>query len=335
MASIKDVATLAGVSTATVSRALSQPDKVAEETRKRVLKAVKASGYQVNTAARQFRRQRTETVLVVVPNIGNPFFSNIIQGIESFAHQNNYRVVLCETDSSDSEAQSYANYMRQRHADGAILLTAQGVENLIANSADIPVVMACEYLPDFPCPTVRIDNVKAAQDATAHLLDLGHKRIAYINGPSGSPLSKDRLKGYHRALKSAGVSAEKGLILTGDYTPESGYRCAQQLLSATAPPTAIFAASDPMAIGIMRAAAECGFEIPQDLSLVGFDDIRFADFMTPRLTTIHQPRELLGSTAMAQLLQLLQGTTATQDTVLAHQLMVRKSTNKPPVRKRR
>ena len=329
MTTIKDVAAMAGVSTATVSRALSQPDKVTEETRERVLQAVKASGYKMNTAARQFRRQRTETVLVLVPDIGNPFFSNIIQGIESCAQQHNYRVILGETDTGSSEAESYTGYMRQQHADGAILLTVQGVENFIAENAGIPVVMACEYLPASPCPTVRIDNARAAEDAVAHLLELGHQRIAYINGPAASPLSIDRQKGYHAALQSAGIAVDQELIVQGDYSPESGYVCAQQLLAMSAPPTAIFTASDPMAIGVIRGAGECGCRIPEDLSLVGFDDIRFAEFMTPSLTTIHQPRELIGQTAMQQLLLLLDGATAQQDSVLKHELVIRESTGKP------
>jgi LacI family repressor for deo operon, udp, cdd, tsx, nupC, and nupG len=329
MATIKDVAAMAGVSTATVSRALSEPGKVTEETRERVLQAVKASGYKMNTAARQFRRQRTETVLVVVPDIGNPFFSNIIQSIETCAQQHNYRVVLGETTTGSSEADSYASYMRQRHVDGTILLTAEGIENFIAEDAGIPVVMACEYLAQSPCPTVRIDNLRAAEDAVNHLLELGHRRIAYINGPAASPLSKDRLKGYQHALKSAGIAVENELLTQGDYSPGSGYLCAQQLLALDHPPTAIFAASDPMAIGVMRAASERRCQIPQQLSLVGFDDIRFAEFMTPGLTTIHQPRELIGSTAMEQLLQLLDGTTPQHDTVLQHELVIRESTAKP------
>jgi LacI family repressor for deo operon, udp, cdd, tsx, nupC, and nupG len=333
MASVKDVAALAGVSTATVSRALSQPDKVAEETRDRVMQAVKACGYRMNTAARQFRRQRTETVLVVVPDIGNPFFSNIIQGIESCAQQHNYRVLLGEADSGSSEAESYAHYMHQQHADGAILLTVEGIENFLAEDARTPIVMACEYLPKSPCPTVRIDNARAAEDAVLHLLELGHTRIAYINGPAQSPLSKDRLRGYRRALKSAGIEVARELITQGDYSPGSGYVCAHQLLALDSPPTAIFAASDPMAIGAMRAARERKLKIPQQLSLVGFDDIRFAEFMTPGLTTIHQPRELIGSTAMEQLLQLLQGGTPEQDKVLAHKLVIRESTDKPKPRK--
>ena len=329
MATIKDVAAMAGVSTATVSRALSEPDKVTEETRERVLQAVKASGYKMNTAARQFRRQRTETVLVVVPDIGNPFFSNIIQSIEACAQQHNYRVVLGETDTESSEADSYAGYMRQRHVDGTILLTAEGIENFVAKDAGIPVVMACEYLAKSPCPTVRIDNVRAAEDAVNHLLEFGHKRIAYINGPASSPLSKDRLKGYRRALKSAGISVENELLTRGDYSPGSGYLCAHQLLALDHPPTAIFTASDPMAIGVMRAANERRCKIPEQLSLVGFDDIRFAEFMTPGLTTVHQPRELIGSTAMELLLQLLDGTTPQHDTVLQHELVIRESTAKP------
>jgi len=335
MPSIKDVAAQAGVSTATVSRAMSQPDKVADKTRERVLKAVKSCGYKMNTSARQFRRQRTETVLVVVPDIGNPFFSNIIKGIETCAAQHNYRVVLGETGTGASEAQSYAGYMHQQHADGAILLSAEGAENYITHSSDTPVVMACEYLPKFPCPTVRIDNARAAQDATSHLLELGHRRIAFINGPTPSPLSKDRLKGYRRALKSAEIAIEKELIVVGDYSPESGYRCTRQLLAMATPPTAIFTSSDPMAIGAMRAAGECGQKIPRDLSLVGFDDIRFAEFTTPSLTTIHQPREQIGSTAMEQLLQLLQGKKPRQDSLLAHELKVRESTAKPKTRKHR
>jgi len=329
MTTIKDVAALAGVSTATVSRALSQPDKVTEETRERVLQAVKSCGYKMNTAARQFRRQRTETILVLVPDIGNPFFSNIIQGIESCAQQHNYRVILGETDTGRAEAESYAGYMRQQHADGAILLTVDGVENFIADNTNIPVVLACEYLPVSPCPTVRIDNTQAAEDAVAHLLELGHRRIAYINGPAASPLSIDRLRGYRSALQSAGITVEQELIVQGDYSPESGYACAKQLLAMVTPPSAIFAASDPMAIGVMRAAGECGCRIPEDLSLVGFDDIRFAEFMTPSLTTIHQPRELIGSTAMQQLLLLLDDTTPQQDSVLEHQLVIRESTGRP------
>jgi LacI family repressor for deo operon, udp, cdd, tsx, nupC, and nupG len=329
MASVKDVAALAGVSTATVSRTLSQSDKVAEETRERVMQAVKACGYRMNTAARQFRRQRTETVLVVVPDIGNPFFSNIVQGIETCAKKHNYRVLLGETDSGGSDAESYAHYMHQHHADGAILLTAEGIDNFFNEDADIPVVMACEYLPKSPCPTVRIDNAQAAEDAVCHLLGLGHKHIAFINGPANSPLSKDRLKGYRRALKAAGIEFDNKLIARGDYSPDSGYVCAHQLLALDEPPTAIFAASDPMAIGVLRAANERDIKIPQQLSLVGFDDIRFAEFMTPGLCTIHQPRELIGSTAMAQMLKLLDGETPEQDKVLTHQLVIRESTAQP------
>lgn len=218
-----------------------------------------------------------------------PFFSNIIQGIETCAQQHNYRVLLGETDSGSADAESYAHYMHQHHADGVILLTAEGIDNFVGEGADIPVVMACEYLPKSPCPTVRIDNAQAAEDAVSHLLGLGHKDIALINGPANSPLSRDRLKGYRRALKSAGIELDTKLIARGDYSPDSGYVCAHQLLALDQPPTAIFAVSDPMAIGALRAANERDIKIPQQLSLVGFDDIRFAEFMTPSLCTVHQP----------------------------------------------
>jgi LacI family repressor for deo operon, udp, cdd, tsx, nupC, and nupG len=329
MASIKDVANQAGVSTATVSRALSLPDKVSEKTRQRVLRAVEKTGYRMNAAARQFRRQRTDTILIVVPDIGNPFFSNIIQGIEAEAQQHGYRVVLGESGASQKDSTSYAAYMQQRHADGAILLSVDGAEEFAADSQDMPVVMACEYLPNSPFPTVRIDNSKAARDAVSYLAGLGHRRIAYINGPPVSPLCKDRLRGYKQAMKAAGLAIEAGWIAAGDYSPESGYQAARELLQLKNPPTAIFTASDPMAIGAMRAATELGKNIPRDLSLIGFDDIRFAEYMSPSLTTVHQPRELIGKTAMLKLVKLLAGETVADKAILEHELIIRESTGKP------
>ena len=334
MASIKDVAKLAGVSTATVSRTLSMPEKVSERTRMRVLRAVEDIGYRLNTAARQFRRQRTETILVVVPDIGNPFFSNIIQGIETEAQRQGYRVVLGESDSSQRDTASYAGYMRQQHADGAILLSVDGAEEFATESQNMPVVMACEYLPKSPFPTVRINNSQAAMDAVSYLIDLGHRRIAYINGPADSPLCKDRLRGYKRAMKTAGLAIEPQWVAAGDYSPESGRLAAIELLQLKNPPTAIFTASDPMAIGALRAAAELGVSIPGKLSLIGFDDIRFAEYMSPSLTTVHQPREAIGHTAMQKLAKLLRGEAVAAQTILEHELIVRESTGKAPKNQR-
>ena len=334
MASIKDVAKLAGVSTATVSRTLSMPEKVSERTRMRVLRAVEDTGYRLNTAARQFRRQRTETILVVVPDIGNPFFSNIIQGIETEAQRQGYRVVLGESDSSQRDTASYAGYMRQQHADGAILLSVDGAEEFATESQNMPVVMACEYLPKSPFPTVRINNSQAAMDAVSYLIDLGHRRIAYINGPADSPLCKDRLRGYKRAMKTAGLAIEPQWVAAGDYSPESGRLAAIELLQLKNPPTAIFTASDPMAIGALRAAAELGVSIPGKLSLIGFDDIRFAEYMSPSLTTVHQPREAIGHTAMQKLAKLLRGEAVAAQTILEHELIVRESTGKAPKNQR-
>ena len=326
MVSIKDVASLAGVSTATVSRALSQPDKVSQTTRDKVMAAVEQSGYQPNTAARQFRTQKTETVLVLVPDIGNPFFSNIIQGIESEALAAGYRVVLGETNPDLSAAGTYAGYMQQQHADGVILLGAEGAERFVDTPGGKPVVMACEYLADSSLPHVRIDNVTAAADAVSYLIELGHKRIAYIDGPVHNPISQDRLEGYQLALQRAGIEVDKSLLSRGDFSPASGHQAALSLLGSDNPPTAIFAISDPMAIGAMRAASEMGINIPGDLSLMGFDDIRFAGFMTPALTTINQPRRQLGATAMKMLLARLSDESTPLEMVLEHRLVVREST---------
>lgn len=329
MVSIKDVAALAGVSTATVSRALSNPDKVSQATRDKVMSAVKSTGYRLNTAARQFRTQRTDTVLVLLPDLGNPFFSNIIQGIESAALERGYRVVLGETNPDLSQSASYAGYMQQRHADGAILLSVEGAQHFLDTASDMPAVMACEHLPNSAFPTVRINNVAAAEEAIHYLLKLGHKKIAYINGPAGSPISKDRLRGFRKALQSKKIKANPDWILSGDYSPRAGYEAALSLLDGNDRPSAIFTCSDAMAIGAMRAAAELGLSIPGDVSLVGFDDIRFAQFMTPTLTTIHQPREAIGETAMQMLATLLAGEKTPMEIILEHELVERESTAKP------
>lgn len=329
MVSIKDVAALAGVSTATVSRALSDPDKVSESTRDKVMQAVESSGYRLNTAARQFRTQRTDTILVLVPDLGNPFFSNIIQGIESAALTSGFRVVLGETNPDLSATATYAGYMQQRHADGAILLSVEGVQQFLTTANDMPVVMACEHLPDSPFPTVRIDNAKAAEEAVTFLLDLGHKKIAYINGPAENPVSKDRLRGYRKAMRTGKIKIKPEWIAAGDFSPHSGYEAGKALLTSANPPTAIFASSDPMAIGVMRAAGELGLNIPGDVSLIGFDDIRFAEFMTPTLTTVHQPREDIGAAAMTKLAAVLAGEKAPRETILLHELIERESTAAP------
>jgi LacI family transcriptional regulator, repressor for deo operon, udp, cdd, tsx, nupC, and nupG len=332
MTSIKDVAKMAGVSTATVSRTLSEPDSVSKKTRSKVLEAVKKSGYVANALGRSLRTQRSDTVVVLVPDISNPFFSNIIQGIESEAKSKGYRIVLGDTQMDRERERSYADMVKQRQADGIILLGASipfdvDPQTKTADPSWPPMVMGCEYL-DIDLPTVRIDNVSAAFDATAHLIDLGHKKIAYINGPKDSPLSIDRLRGFHQALEQAGIESRADWIAQGSYSLQSGVDAMQGLLSGDAP-SAVFCANDEMAIGALKAAKQMALRVPDDISIVGFDDIRFADYCDPPLTTIHQPRADIGRSVMKVMCQLLSGEVLDQqDVVLPHALVIRQSTSR-------
>lgn len=330
MASITDVARLAGVSIATVSRTLSNPEVVSEETRNKVMAAIESSGYVANTLARSFRTRRSHTVLVLVPDIANSFFSQIIHGIESVAHDAGYRILLGDTQGNLERERNYANLAKQRQVDGIVLLGAsipfeRDKRRRSPDPTWPPMVIGCEYFHDFQLPTVRIDNERAAQDAVAHLIGLGHSRIAYINGPKDSPLCVDRFAGYNHALKAARIRFDSTLVAQGDYSLASGVSAMKALLPHQ--PSAVFAASDEMAIGAIRAAHEAGLKVPAQMSVVGFDDIAFAEFSDPTLTTIHQPRTEIGRKVMQMLLQQLQGEViSTSEVVLPHSLIVREST---------
>lgn len=193
-----------------------------------------------------------------------------------------------------------------------------------------PLVMACEYLGTIPVPSVTIDNRRAAYDATRHLLDLGHRDIAYIGGANDFSLSRDRLKGFKSALSRAGLKADESKLFSGDFTPGFGLDAARSILGQKSRPTAIFCASDELAMGAMSAAHGLGLSIPRDLSVVGFDDIEFAAYCIPPLTTVRQPMAELGRRAMHMMLQLLEGeAVADSQLVLPHELIVRGSTGSP------
>jgi len=328
MSSIKDVARLAGVSTATVSRTLAEPDKVTEATRRKVQTAIQRSGYVRNALARSFRMQSTQTILVLIPDIGNPFYSLIIQGLEEVAQQHRYRLLLGDTQNSVERELEYLQSVMQRQVDGVISLgrTLPQVPKL-NDGKSIPLVMACEYLHDASVASVSIDNIAAAALAVQHLLDLGHKRIAFINGPAQTPLPKDRLRGYRQALKRAALNYDKDLVVNGDFSLQSGERATQWLLDNKIKFTAVFAASDAMAIGAIKALRARGLRVPDQVSVVGFDDIEFAQYVEPPLTTIHQPRREIGRATMAKMItKLKHHDELAKQVVLAHELVVRDST---------
>jgi LacI family repressor for deo operon, udp, cdd, tsx, nupC, and nupG len=333
VANIRDIARLAGVSVATVSRTLQRPEVVAPETRARVTAAVDRLGYKPNALASSLRRQRSEAIVVVVPYIHNPFFSSVVQGIENIAHRNGYKVLLGESQDNQARLDTYAAMVGSKEADGLILLGSllpTAVREGIEQEAPLalPLVMACEYFPGLLAPNVRIDNVEAAALATDHLVRLGHKRIAKITGPNHNPLSKDRIRGFKARMAKAGLNVPGDYLARGDFSADSGYVAMKKLLALSPRPTAVFCANDEMAMGALKAIRQQKLSVPDDISIVGFDNIRFSDYCDPPLTTVSQPQLEIGETAMKLMLDVFEERTAATTVVLPHALVIRASTRK-------
>ncbi|TFE00624.1 LacI family DNA-binding transcriptional regulator [Jeotgalibacillus salarius] len=306
MVKMVDVARLANVSTATVSRVLRNPESVKEHTRLKVLNSIEELNYQPNVLARHFRRNKTNTILVIVPNIANTIFSQIVRGIEATASEKNFRVLLGNTNRDVEKEYDFLNLLHQRQVDGLILLSGKIDHDILSELKDkYPLVLASEYVDDVEIATVCIDNIKSSFEATEHLIKQGHKRIGHISGPMNSLLSFDRLSGYNQALKEYHIDESKDLIREGDFSYETGYQQMCELLILPEPPTAVFAANDEMAMGAINASKKKGLSVPKDLAVVGFDNIRFSSIFDPGVTTIAQPAVEMGNIAMELLLQKL------------------------------
>lgn len=333
MATIQDVARDAGVSTATVSRVLSAPELVAEATRARVTASVERLGYQPNFAAKSLRTLKTEKILVTVPDISNPFFSQVIRGVEEAARAAGYSVLLGDTRHEADREEEYAAMLLRREADGLIFLGHRLPEALAGMVATrgvrTPIVNGCEYSSELGVSGAHIDNAQAAGEAMEHLYALGHRRVGVITGPLASPLSRDRLEGARKVSES---QAHPGglAVAAGDFSIESGLREAAAMLAGPERPTAIFCFSDEMAMGALEAIRRAGLDCPHDVSLMGFDDIRFAEYLDPPLTTISQPMDQIGHEAVRLLLDILSGRAqALEHVTLPHRLVVRGSTARP------
>lgn len=341
---VQDVAKEAGVSVATVSRALSTPDVVSKKTRDTVLEAVRATGYRVNRAARNLRKQKSGAVLVLVPNLGNPFFSQILASLNAHFAQSGFSVLISDSktennpDETDrkSAGQQMVDYVLDGRVDGVVCLdgalTQGDLEQIEENGLRDKLVFACEWMPDTPYPRVRSDNRAGARLAVEHLYDLGHRHIAHITGPQGNVLTRTRREGMLEARRAFDLPLRDDWILRGDFSIESGVEAAEKILAMTDRPTAVFCASDMVAFGLIARLTEAGVSVPDDLSVVGFDDIELAAFSRPALTTIRQDRSAIGAQAAALMLDRLQSRPAPEkDTsanshMLGVELIVRNST---------
>jgi LacI family transcriptional regulator, repressor for deo operon, udp, cdd, tsx, nupC, and nupG len=328
-ATIRDVASELGMSVATVSRALSQPELLRPETRERVLAVVAKLGYRPNVLARSLRRGQTHAIVLVVPKL-SPFFLEIFAGAEEAAQTAGLAVLLGNSDGKPEREEAYFDQVMSGRADGIILLTGLLPPAYADGKRAIPPMVAVlERLPGYDAPVVRIDHRAASAEVTRHLIDLGHRRIAHIAGSKAAGSSEHRLAGYKDALSSAGIPFDEALVVQGSFSMQSGADAMEQLLALNEPPTGVFAGNDEMAFGAVKVARAHGLSVPEDLSMVGFDDQTTAAFYNPPLTTIHTPCREIGRRATQELVEQIAGREVTPEIVLPTKLVVRDSTAAP------
>jgi DNA-binding LacI/PurR family transcriptional regulator len=331
--SIKDIAKAASVSHSTVSRALSDSPLVKAETRSRIQSLAREMGYSPDAWARSLVMRQTRTVGVVVTTLADPFIAEVVQGIESTAYQHGYTVILASSGSEPERELAAVEMLRSKRVDG-VIVTSSRVGALYQKHLErigVPVVLLNNHSEQSGRYTfsVTVDNQHGGHLATQHLIELGHRRIAFVSGPAGTSSSDGRWTGYRQALTEAGIPPELGLVVSGTGRTEAGEQAFYTLMALAEPPTAVFCYNDVTAIGLLHAARETGLSVPQDLSLVGFDDIPFASFMYPSLTTIAQPKFEMGEQAMQMALALMATKSVSgaevSDIVVKGQLIVRGS----------
>jgi LacI family transcriptional regulator len=296
MATMKQVAERAGVSTSTVSHVINNTRVVSEDVRLRVLAIIDEMRYIPSAVARSLKNDRTHTIGMMVPNNSNPYFAELIQGIEDAAFKVGYNIILCNAYDDPKKQAAYLRVLMQKRIDGLILVASGSDEELavLLHNQPVPVVLVDREVAGVEADFIEADHETGGYDATRYLLGLGHRDIACVSGPIGLPPSRDRVTGYLRALSEAGVPFQPDYLVHSDFTSEGGFLAFQQLLLMTKPPTAIFASNDLMAIGGICAASEALVHVPRQLSVIGYDDIALASYSTPPLTTMAQPKYQMG-----------------------------------------
>ncbi|WLD92802.1 LacI family DNA-binding transcriptional regulator [Alkalihalobacillus sp. AL-G] len=325
MATIKDVAKLAGVAVSTASYALNDSQKVSSDTKKKVMDAAKELNYQKNGLASDLKRTKTNTIALILSDLSGPYYSELIQGVQSVAMTNGYDLIAC---SSMGGSQSTAvKFLREKRVDGVIVLAHNIEDETIQESArqGFPIVVLDRELKGDFVLQVDVDNWRGGYLATENLIKNGHRKIAYISGPYNSHDNELRFQGYKGALAKYGIPFQSRWKISGDYTRDGGYRATNMLIAQNKLPEAVFYANDEMAIGGIQAFTEKGMKLPDDISIVGFDDIQLAEFVSPSLTTIRQPKYEAGALAVHLIFQLLSGEKVEPYYKLTTQLIERKS----------
>lgn len=306
---MRQIAERAGVSIGTVSHVINGTAAVRDKLRERVLDAIRSLGYQPSQLGRGLRRNQTNMLVMMIPDVTNPFFPAVVRGVEDVAYKSALRLVLCNTDNDARKEISYLNEMRAYRPAGWLIIPS--VDSEIAahfrGSAGPPVVCVDRQARGWKGDVVLVANEEGAYQATRHLLRMGHRQLAVITGPLHLANAVERLEGFRRALKEAQLPLEPDYVQEARFERNSGHQAALRLLRMLPRPTAIFACNDLMALGVFLAARELGLHCPDDISLVGFDNLDFAEFTAPALTTVHQPGYQLGTAAARLLVERIHG----------------------------
>jgi LacI family transcriptional regulator len=328
MSNIIDVALKARVSIATVSRVVNNTaHKVKDETRQKVLQAIRELDYRPNALAKGLLMKKTMTIGIIIPNLSNPYYAEIVRGIQDMADLAGYAVMLHNTQGKQDRIIRDIYLLREKAADGVIFSGGiiNGYETLsILGELRDRVVVIGRHAVDFPA--VLVDNMGGIVQAVHHLHGLGHGDIAFVGGPEGSTTAQDRLTGFNNAMARNRLVPVKKWIRSGDWTPKSGHLLAREMLQGRRRPTAIVAASDQMAFGVMNAARELGLAIPNDVAVVGFDNIPLSSYFDPPLTTVEIPMYDAGYEAMRMLIDLVSGRTFERLKLFQTKLLIRQST---------
>lgn len=324
MPSLRDVAVRAGVSISTASIALRQDPRVKEETRRRIAQAAEELGYRPNGIARDLKTRRTGMIAILLHSLGGPFFSELVKGIEDVAHVSDFMPIVSSSGKDDS---GLRRFLLEKRVDGAIILNSNIDEAILETAAgeSMPIVVLDRSIRQRHVSPVTCDHRTGARRATQHLMDAGFPEVAFIGGPADSYHGRLRYEGYIEAHADAGRPLDEREIYHGAFTEASGYAIARQMVLTGRVPRAIFAANDEMAIGALRAFGECGVRVPEDVCIVGFDDIRLARYVTPSLSTVRQPMYDLGVVAADTLVRMLRGERDFAPTVLQTELIIRQS----------
>ncbi len=326
MATIKDVANLAGVSVATVSRVINAPETVGESSRKLTEDAIEQLNYIPNFLGRNLRQQHTKRIIVVLNSISNQFYSRVLKGIEDRAKEDGYTALICATRNNKDTILKHLEMLSTKVADGAIFMSPElANDEILQFSERYPIVCTCEPLKSSKAVSVTIDDVQASFDATEFLINRGNKDIVLISAGSFSYSSDLREEGFKKALKQNNIEFKESMIIREGYTYNAGVRAAKKMLKRKKMPQAVFALSDSTAIGAISTFNSNGVDVPQDISVMGFDNTALSEMYIPSITTVSQPQHDMGSHSMELLIKKINGEDIVNKTIVKHEVVHRQS----------